>query len=308
MDYMLGEHTSPRCTIQIEFFSNRHDYLGRLLHSRLFATKHSDRSVTPNPQRVHSCPIVSNRVQPCPNMSTSAPTAPNDPDDTDAYELGRAPIKTAEERRVQDEIDRRKDGQDAQRKADEMRAARAAKEKANEKVGCCDECAVCAMCDVCRLVCVGCCWLYNVYLLTCLPAYLLTYFCPQAMEDDRRNGRHPLVKAGATLLVGIPGCHGRVFVVKVCKIDGKEFVYVVPCDKWARQCLNNMISHSTIKAKSAEDPQRQHLPTCRRAEVVVKLRNADILCVYVTTWWTCTTMCMRMMRMSIQSFNRLFAH
>jgi len=122
--------------------------------------------VTPKPQRVQPCPTVSNRVQPCPTMSTSAFTAPNEPDayEPDAYGLGtRAPITTAEERRVQDQIDRLLDEKNAKLKNDKQRAERAAKEEANAKVRWCVGALVrwcvgalvrCVyVCDVCMYVC-----------------------------------------------------------------------------------------------------------------------------------------------------------
>jgi hypothetical protein len=99
-------------------------------------------------------------------MSTSAFTAPNEPDayEPDAYGLGtRAPITTAEERRVQDQIDRLLDEKNAKLKNDKQRAARAAKEEANAKVRWCVGALVrwcvgalvrCVyVCDVCMYVC-----------------------------------------------------------------------------------------------------------------------------------------------------------
>ena len=202
-------------------------------------------------------------------MSTSAPTAPNEPD-PDAY----APIKTAAQRRVQDEKDRLLDQQNAQRKTDELRAARAAKEKANNEVRwllrvLVGWCMFAIMYNVYLLTCLP------AYLLTCLPAYLLTYFCPQAMEDDRRNGRHPVVKAGEKLIIGNYGISGHVFVVEVQNRDGKDFVYLVPCDKFGKNCLSEMTKRGV--AKSTEQSSRRHLPTFRREEVVVHLHEADVL-------------------------------
>lgn len=208
-------------------------------------------------------------------MSTSAFTAPNEPDayEPDAYGLGtRAPIKTADERRVQDQIDRLLDEKNAKLKIDKQRAERAAKEKANKEVR--------WLLRVCWSVGVG---LLYFTMCTYLPAYLLTYFCPQAMEDDRQNGRRPVVKAGLALSIFLGAVSGRVFVSEVCSTDGKYFVYLAPIDNFGAACLKRLIGkYLGITAKSTRlCSERRHLPTFRNEEVVVQLPHADL--VYVAS-------------------------
>jgi hypothetical protein len=134
--------------------------------------------------------------------------------------------------------------------------------------------------------------MYNVYLLTYLPAYLLTYFCPQAMEDDRQNGRLPVVKAGLALSIFLGAVSGRVFVSEVCSTNGKYLVYLAPIDNFGAACLKRLIGkYLGITAKSTRlCSERRHLPTFRNEEVVVQLPHADL--VYVASlathgWCVC---------------------
>ena len=146
--------------------------------------------------------------------------------------------------------------------------------------------------------------MYNVYLLTCLPTYLLTYFCPQAMEDDRQNGRLPVVKAGSTLSIFLGAVSGRVFVDEVCSKDGKYFVYLAPIDKFGAACLKQLTGkYLGITAKLTRlSSERRHLPTFRNEEVVVQLPHADL--VYVGSlamhdWCVCVCVCVCGLRVCV---------